>query len=89
VILDPRKVSHTTATHQDDGVFQEVVTFAGYIDSGFFTVRKPYPGNLAQGGIRLLRVHHLYLQTYSSLLGTALQERSLALLFEFLSTLAH
>src|SRR6476620_5614848 len=59
VIPDAGEVANTATAHEHDGVFLQVVAFAGDVGSDLDAVRKPNAGHLAECRIWLLGRHRL------------------------------
>src|SRR5436190_2071067 len=73
VVADARQVAHAAASDQDDAVLLEVVLFAGDVGGDFLAVAQAYAGDLAEGGVVLLRGHRLDLKADAALLRTSLE----------------
>src|SRR4029077_14282334 len=78
VVLDRRQVLHSTAGDEHDRVLLEVVPDARDVGRDLHLVGQAHAGDLAQGGVRLLRRHGPNLQADASLLGRA-RDRDLTL----------
>jgi hypothetical protein len=72
MIADPGKVLNPTAPDQNHRVLLEIVTDTGDIRSYFRSMGKTHPGDLPQGGIRLLGGNGHYTGTNPAFLGTGL-----------------
>src|SRR5688572_30539681 len=77
VIANAGQVLHTAATDHDDGVFLQVVAFAGNVGRDFKAVGETDARNLAQGGVRLLRRRRIDAGADAALLRAGLQGRNL------------
>src|SRR3954469_3460175 len=55
LVADTREVLHTATTDHDDGVLLEVVALAGDVGGDLDAAGQAHAGDLAQGGVRLLR----------------------------------
>src|SRR4029077_12278934 len=87
VVLDRRQVLHSTAGDEHDRVLLEVMADARDVGRDLHLVGQAHAGDLAQGGVRLLRRHGPDLQADPPLLGGA-RDRDLTLP-QAVSVLAH
>src|SRR6187551_2381355 len=55
LVADAGQVLHPAAADEDDGVLLQVVALAGDVGGDLHPVGQPHTGDLAQGGVRLLR----------------------------------
>src|SRR5215831_18021334 len=55
VVAHPGQILYATASHQNNGVFLQVVSDARDVRCHFHTVRQPYARHFSQGRVRLLR----------------------------------
>ena len=83
------QVFHTTAAHQHDGVFLEVVAFAGNVRDHLDLVGQAHFGYLAQSGVRLLGRGGVHAGANATALGVSVQSARLALVLHFFAALAH
>src|SRR5690242_12520289 len=54
VVTHTRQILYTTAAHEHDRVFLQVVAFAADVRNDFVTVGQAHLGDLTQSGVRLL-----------------------------------
>jgi len=78
LIPNAGQVPDTAPSDQDNGVFLQVMAFAGDIDGNFFAVGKPHSGDFSQGGVRLFGRHRTDLEANPPFLGAALQRQRFA-----------
>jgi hypothetical protein len=75
VVTNTRKVLYTTATHENNGVFLQIVTFTRDVGRNFVTGGKAHTGNLTESGVRLLGGHRLNDETNAAALRALLERR--------------
>src|SRR4051794_7913376 len=73
VVANARQVADAAAADEHDAVFLQVVLFARDIGGHFLAVAQANTGDLAKGGVRLLRGHRLDLQAHATLLRRGLE----------------
>jgi len=73
VVSHTRKVLHTTAANEHNGVLLQIVPDSGDIGSNFYTVCQADTGDFAKRRIRFLWRHGIYANANSALLGAALK----------------
>ena len=78
LITNTRKITNTTASNENDGVFLKFVTFAGNIDRYLFPVGKTNTGDFPECGVRFLRLHCSDQKTNTSFLSASFQNRGLS-----------
>ncbi len=71
------KVANTTTADQDDGVFLQVVSFAGDVDRDFFAVAQSNAGDFPKSRVGLLGGHGANDQAHPLLLGATFENRAL------------
>src|SRR4051812_32029172 len=79
LVANAREVLHPAATDHDDGVLLEVVALARDVGGDLDTARQAHAGDLAEGGVRLLRGVGVHPGADATALRRALQGRRLAL----------
>ena len=77
VIPHARQVANTTATHEHDRMFLEVVAFARNVNSDFFLIGQTHASDLSQSRIWLLGRHRPDLQAHAPLLRATVEHRGL------------
>src|SRR6201994_3740216 len=80
VIANTRKILHAAAADQHDAVFLQVMAFAGDVAQRFEAGGQTHLGDLAQGGVRLLRRRGVDAGADGALLRALLQGRNLVAL---------
>ena len=79
MITNAGEVTHTTALHEDDTVFLQVVTFATDVSGNLDTIGKTHASDLTQSGVRLFRGSGRDLQANATTLRALLECLALAL----------
>ncbi len=79
LVADARQVLHPAAAHEHDGVLLQVVTLAGDVGGDLLAAGQAHAGDLAQGGVRLLRGVGEHAGAHTAPLRRALQSRRLGL----------
>src|SRR3954453_13886169 len=79
LVANAREVLHTAATDHDDGVLLEVVALTRDVGRDLHAARQAHAGDLAEGGVRLLRRVGVHASADAAALGRALEGRGLAL----------
>src|SRR5262249_45995674 len=75
MVTHARQVFDAAAADQNNGVFLQIVAFAGYIGGYLDAVGQPNTGHLSQGRVRLLRGGRVDADADAAALRTALQSR--------------
>src|SRR6185369_2651059 len=76
VIADARKILHTAATNENNGVLLQVVANARDVSGDFDPIGQPHAGNFPQRRVRLLGRLGVYASANATLLRTGLQRRT-------------
>src|SRR4051812_29398335 len=79
LVANARQVLHTATTDHDDGVLLEVVALTRDVGGDLDATRQPHAGDLAEGGVRLLRRVGVHASADAAALWRALESRGLAL----------
>src|SRR5918998_1214376 len=79
LVADARQVLHPAAADEHDRVLLEVVADARDVGGDLDAAGQPDPGDLAEGGVRLLRGRGVDAGAHPPALGRALQGRGLRL----------
>src|SRR5512134_2782949 len=79
VIAHTGQVLHAPAADQHHRVFLEIVALAADVADDLEAVREAHLGDLAQGGVRLLRRRGVHAGAHAALLRRAPERRHLAL----------
>ena len=82
VIANTGEVLNTTAAHENDGVFLQVVAFSGDIGVDFLTVCEAYTSNFAHCRVRFLRCGGVDAHADAATLRAGVESGALALVFE-------
>src|SRR5438093_9535931 len=88
LVADAREVAHPAATHQHDRVLLQVVPDAGDVGRDLDLAGEPDPGDLAEGGVRLLGRGRVDARADPTALGAALERRGRCLGYLVLAALA-
>src|SRR6478672_1585507 len=88
LVADTGKVLHTAAAHEHDRVLLEVVTHARDVSGDLDAARQAHAGDLAEGGVRLLRGGGVDAGAHTASLGRTLEGRRLVLRHLVLAALA-
>src|SRR5581483_6053422 len=88
LVAEARQVLDAPAADQDDGVLLEVVPLPGDVGADLHAVRQAHAGDLAQGGVRLLRRRRVDARADAPLLRRAAQRGRLHLRLRRLAALA-
>src|SRR6188472_2770046 len=73
LVPDARQVADATATDEHDGVLLEVVALTGDVGRDLDPARQAHAGDLAEGGVRLLRGVRVHARADAAALGRALE----------------
>src|SRR6476619_6857219 len=88
LVADTGKVLHTAAAHEHDRVLLEVVAHARDVSGDLDAARQAHAGDLAEGGVRLLRGGGVDARADAASLGRTLEGRRLVLRHLVLAALA-
>src|SRR3954463_4300104 len=88
LVADTGEVLHPAAADEHDGVLLEVVTDARDVRRDLDAARKAHAGDLAEGGVRLLRSRGVDAGAHTASLGRTLEGRRLVLRHLVLAALA-
>src|SRR3546814_4741389 len=79
LVSHTRQVLHTTAAHEHDRVLLEVVALTGDVGRDLLAARQAHAGDLAEGGVRLLRGVGEHARAHAATLRRALEGGRLCL----------
>src|SRR5215472_7515546 len=88
LVADARQVAHPAAPDEHDGVLLEVVPNAWDVRRDFYVAGQPYPGDLAERGVRLLGRGGVDARADTPTLRAAFERRCLVLAYLVLAALA-
>ena len=88
VVTDTRNLLHPATADEHDGVFLEVVAFAGDVSRNFHLVGKAHTGNLTKSGVRLLRGAGVDAGADTTLLRAGLQGHGCGLVADLFTSVA-
>jgi hypothetical protein len=89
VIANAGEILDAAATDQHDGVFLEVVAFAGDVGGDFDAIGEAHAGDLTESGIRLLGSGRVDTSANSATLRAGLERRTGGLITNGLTALTH
>jgi hypothetical protein len=89
MVTNARKVFHTTATNENNGVFLKIVSFTGNICGNFITRSQTDTSHFAKSRVRLLRCHRLYNETNTTTLRASLKRGRFRMLSKRSTSLAN
>src|SRR6201990_3388410 len=87
LVTDTGQVAHPAAPHQHDRVLLQVVPDTGDVRGDLDLAGQPDPGDLTQGGIRLLRRGRIDTRAHAAALRALLERRRLVLRYLVLAAL--